>query len=116
MEKNKTINTLESIKEQKTDTKLQSEQFRTAQGISKGPRRKFECKSVYSLLYPDGFMTTYQGIIIELVFDNRIVELPEVVVEFLENKFKDKADREAMKTLRFEKKKQEKLGEYQAAE
>lgn len=112
----KVINTTESIKETKTDTKLQAENFKKAQGISKGPRKDFKCSSIYASLYPDGLLTTYQGIIINLVFDNRVVELPEVVIEYIKNKIQAKADAEAAKLHRFETKKQENLGNYSASE
>lgn len=112
--KKRVINTTKSIKEVKTDEKLQSEQLKKAKGISKSPRKKFKCSSIYAGLYPRGFITTYQGIIIELVFDNREVELPEVIINFIENKIQEKADKVAYKDARFKEKKQDKLGEFQA--
>lgn len=110
----KVINTTKSIKERKTDATLQSEQFKKAQGISKGPRKKFKCSSIYAPLYPNGFLSTYQGIVIELYFDNSEVELPEVIIDYIESKMQEKADREAYKLNRFNSKKQDKIGEYQA--
>lgn len=112
----KVINTTDSIKEQKVDTKLQAENFKKAQGISKGPRKKFKCSSIYATLYPDGFISTYQGILINLIFDNREVELPSVVIQYIEDKIQKKADAEAAKLHRFETKKQENLGNYSAGE
>lgn len=112
----KVINTTDSIKEQKVDTKLQAENFKKAQGISKGPRKKFKCSSIYATLYPDGFISTYQGILINLIFDNREVELPAVVIKYIEDKIQKKADAEAAKLHRFETKKQENLGNYSAGE
>ena len=110
------INTTESVKQVKADTQLQAENFKKAQGISKGPRKKFKCSSIYATLYPDGFLSTYQGIIINLVFDNRVVELPEVIIDYIEEKIQRKADIEAAKLHRFETKKQENLGNYSASE
>ena len=110
------INTTESINQVKADTQLQAENFKKAQGISKGPRKKFKCSSIYATLYPDGFISTYQGIVIQLVFDNREVELPEVIIKYVEEKIQKKADAEAARLHRFETKKQEKLGDYSASE
>lgn len=112
--KKRVINTTKSIKEVKTDDKLQSEQLKKAQGISKSPRKQFKCSSIYAGFYPNGFITTYQGIIVELIFDNRVVELPEVIIDFIERKIQDKADKVAYKNDRFKTKKQDKLGEFQA--
>ena len=110
----KVINTMASLKERKTDAQLQAEQFKKAKGISQGPRKKFKCSSVYASLYPNGFISTYQGVIIELYFDNSEVELPEVVIDYVKNKIDKKADKEAEKLNRFKTKKQDKIGEYQA--
>lgn len=111
---NDVINTTESIKNNsKTDAQLQKEQFNRAKGISLGPRKKFKCSSIYHALYPQGFVTTYQGITIGLVFDNRVVELPETIINYVENKINKKADKEALKLTNFQTKKQEKLGSYE---
>ena len=76
----------------------------------------FKCSSIYATLYPDGFISTYQGILINLIFDNREVELPAVVIKYIEDKIQKKADAEAAKLHRFETKKQENLGNYSAGE
>lgn len=110
------VNTSESVKAPKADNQLQAESFKKAQSISKGPRRKFKCSSIYATLYPDGLLTTYQGIIVDLVFDNSVVELPEVVIEFIENKIQAKADVEAKKLNQYKLKKQENLGNFSASE
>ena len=110
------LNTTESVKAVKADTQLQAENFKKAQSISKGPRKKFKCSSIYATLYPDGLITTYQGIIIQLIFDNRKVELPEVVINYIQDKIQKKADVEAAKLHRFETRKQENLGNYSASE
>lgn len=115
-ENEKVINTTESVKNVKADTQLQAENFKKAKGISQGPRKKFKCSSVYATLYPDGLLTTYQGLIINLVFDNRIVELPEVVIDFIQEKIQHKADTEAKKLNQYNSKKQENLGSYSASE
>lgn len=114
--KERIINTMDSVNQAKADTQLQAENFKKAQSISKGPRKKFKCSSIYATLYPDGLITTYQGIIIHLIFDNREVELPEVVIKYIQDKIQKKADVEAAKLHRFETKKQENLGNYSASE
>lgn len=112
---NDVINTTKSIKQGgKTDTQLQSEQLKRARGIANCPMKKFKCASVYASIYPDGYTTTYQGLVVNLIFDNRVVELPEPIYYFVMNKLQRKADREADKLNRFKTKKQEKIGEYQA--
>ena len=115
-EKERVLNTTDSVKEVKADTQLQAENFKKAQGISKGPRNKFKCSSIYAPLYPDGFISTYQGIAINLIFDNRVVELPEVVIKYIEDKIQKKADIEATKLNRFVTKEQHNLGNYSASE
>lgn len=114
--KERVINTMDSVNQAKADTQLQAENFKKAQSISKGPRKKFKCSSIYATLYPDGLITTYQGIIIQLIFDNREVELPEVIIKYIQDKIQKKADVEAAKLHRFETKKQENLGNYSASE
>lgn len=114
--KERVINTMDSVNKAKADTQLQAENFKKAQSISKGPRKKFKCSSIYATLYPDGLITTYQGIIIQLIFDNREVELPEVVINYIQDKIQKKADVEAAKLHRFETRKQENLGNYSASE
>lgn len=112
---NDIINTTKSIRQSgKPDTQLQSEQLKRARGIANCPMKKFKCASVYATIYPDGYTTTYQGIVINLIFDNRIVELPEPIYYFVTHKLERKADIEADKLNRFKTKKQKKLGEYQA--
>lgn len=110
------LNTTESVKTVKTDTQLQAESLKKAKSISKGPRKQFKCSSVYATLYPDGLITTYQGLIINLVFDNRVVDLPECVVNYIEEKIQHKADTEARKLNQYNLKKQENLGSYSASE
>lgn len=110
------LNTTESVKATKADAQLQAENLKKAKGISKGPRKKFKCSSVFATLYPDGLITTYQGIIVNLIFDNREVELPEVVVNYIEDKIQHKADTEARKLNQYKLKKQENLGSYSASE
>lgn len=110
------LNTTESVKVQKTDTQIQAENLKKAKGISNGPRKKFKCSSVYAPLFPDGLITTYQGLIINLPFDNREVELPEVAIKYIEEKIQHKADTEAKKLNQYNLKKQTNLGSYSASE
>ena len=110
------LNTTESVKVQKTDTQIQAENLKKAKGISNGPRKKFKCSSVYAPLFPDGLITTYQGLIINLPFDNREVELPEVAIKYIQEKIQHKADTEAKKLNQYNLKKQTNLGSYSASE
>lgn len=111
---NTVVNTSKSIKNNvKSDKELQKEQMKQAQRIIKSPRKKFKCSSVYAAMFPNGYTTTYQGVIINLIFDNRVLEFPEPIIEFIEAKLQHKADKEAAKYNRFKMKKQEKLGEYE---
>lgn len=111
---NTVVNTSKSIKSNiKDDKELQKEQMKQAQKIVKSPRKKFKCSSVYAAMFPNGYTTTYQGVIINLIFDNRVLEFPEPIIDFIEAKLQHKADKEAAKYNRFKMKKQEKLGEYE---
>lgn len=110
------VNTMESIKNNKSDVQLQAEAFKKAKGISDGPREKFKCSSIYATLYPEGLVSTYQGIIIDLKFDNSEVELPKVVIDYIKDKIQKKADIEAAKLQQYTAKKQENLGSFTADE
>lgn len=110
------LNTTESVKIDKTDTQIQAENLKKAKDISKGPRKKFKCSSVYAPLFPDNLITTYQNVQVNLVFDNREIELPEVVIKFIEKKIQHKADTEAKKLNQYNLKKQTNLGSYSASE
>jgi hypothetical protein len=105
------INTLGSIKEPAIDKKLQQKELNKALKITKGKKVKFECSSVYATLYPEGFVSTFQGVIINLIFDNRTVELSEAVANYVKAKIKEKADKEAAKLNQFKVKKQNFRGE-----
>ena len=105
---NDIINTTESIKESKIDTQAQTEQLKKT---IKSPTVKFKCSSIYAALYPEGLLTTYQGTVIHLPFDNRVVELSEPVAKFVEEKIQRKADKEADKLARYTTKARENLGE-----
>ena len=108
---NDVVNTLDSIKKSgKPDNQLQAEQLRKAQKISDGPRKKFKCASYLAPLYPDGFVSTYQGIIINLIFDNSTVELPEAICKYVERTIQRKADKEADRLNRYTKKLRQNLG------
>lgn len=112
----KNVNTLDSIKKPATDEQLQREELKKASSLVKAPRKKFKASSVYASIYPDGLTTTYQGITINLIFDNTVWEFPECIVDFLEEKIQRKADKEAQKLNQFNTKKQTLIGEYTAGE
>lgn len=112
---NDVINTTESIKKAgKSDNQLQSEQLKRARGIAGCPTKKFKCSSIYAALYPDGFVSSYQTIPIYLVFDNRTIELPEPVYNYVTRKLQKKADDEADKLNRYRTMARENLGTRQA--
>lgn len=110
------VNTTASIRKPATDEQLQKEEFKKASSIVGGTKKKFKCSSVYAPLYPDGFTTTYQGIVINLIFDNRVVEMSEAIVDFVEDKIQKKADKEAAKLNQFQVKKQDLIGEFTSNE
>lgn len=112
----KNVNTLNSINKPATDEKLQKEELKKASSLVKGSRKKFKASSVYASLYPDGLITTYQGIVINLIFDNTVWEFPECIVNYLEDKIQKKADKEAAKLNQFNTKKQDLIGEFTAGE
>lgn len=110
------INTLESINKPATDEKLQREEMKKASSIVKGKRKKFKASTAFASLYPDGLTTSYQGIPINILFNNTVWEFPEAIVDYLEDKIQKKADKEAEKLHQFNTKKQELIGEYDAGE
>jgi hypothetical protein len=73
-------------------------------------RVPFKCDVAYNALYPNGFESTCQGIHIFLVFDNRTVELPEFIVNYVKAKIEKKALSTLDKKARNASKKQEYLG------
>lgn len=110
------LNTLDSVNIPSIDRKVQQEDLKKASKIVKGKKVKFKCSSVYATLYPDGFISTYQGIIINLIFDNRTVELSEAVANYVERKIQEKADKEAERVYKFRSKKQKFRGDFIAGE
>ena len=110
------LNTSENIRQPMTDAQLQNSEFKKASSLVGGPKKKFKCSSVYAPLYPDGFTTTYQGVIINLIFDNRVIEMSESIIDFIEDKIQKKADKEAAKLNQFQLKKQDLIGEYTSNE
>lgn len=107
---NDVINTTKSVKNSgKSEAQIKKAMLSTMQDTSLGPKKKFKCSSIYSAYYPEGFISTYQLRPIYLVFDNRVVEMPEKIVEFVLNKIQNKADKDAEKLNRFKAKKQEKI-------
>lgn len=110
------INTMDSINKPASDAKLQKDALDKAKSIAKAPRKEFKCSSIYASLYPEGMVTTYQGVIINLIFDNRVLNLPEPVIEYIEERIQRKADREAKKQYQFDNKIQEHIGDFTAGE
>lgn len=112
----KNVNTLNSIKKPATDEQLQKEELKKISSIVKSPRKKFKASTAYAGLYPDGLTTTYQGMTINIIFDNTVWEFPEGIVAYLEDKIQRKADREAEKLNQFNTKRQDFIGAYTAGE
>lgn len=112
----KNVNTLESINKPATDEKLQREEIKKATSLVNGPKKKFKASTAFATLYPDGLTTTYQGIVINIIFDNTVWEFPECIVNYLEEKIQKKADKEAEKLNQFNTKKQDLIGEFTAGE
>ena len=110
------VNTTNSINKPATDEQLQREEMKRATSLVKSPRKKFKASTAYAALYPDGLITTYQGIVINIIFDNTVWEFPECIVDYLEEKIQKKADKEAAKLNQFNTKKQDLIGEYTAGE
>ena len=112
---NDVINTTETIFKQsnKSDAQLDSERLKEGKQISNRNRTKFVCSKVYAPLYPDGFHSTYQGIVIDLYFDGSTVELPAAVIQYVEKKIVEKSEKTAERLNRFHNPAgaQEKLGE-----
>lgn len=115
---NTVINTMDSIfkPSNASDAQLDSARLKENKEMVKKNRGKFVCSKVYAPLYPDGFRSTYQGIIIELVFDGRTVELPESCIKYVNAKIAEKAEKTADRLNRFTNPKgaQEKIGDFQA--
>ena len=113
----KNTNTLDSInKKPVTDEQLQREVTKNASAIVKGPRKKFKASTAYASLYPDGLTTTYQGVVINLIFDNTVWDFPECIADYLEDKIQKKADLEAAKLNQFNTKSMQNIGEFIAGE
>lgn len=114
--KNDVINTTDSIFKQsnKSEAELKKIAFGTALEISKGKRVKFQCKKALAPLYPDGLMTTYQGISVTIFFNGDTIELPEAVAAYVNKKIDLKAEKVADRLDKFNSKKQSKIGEFNA--
>ncbi len=110
----KNLNTTASIASEgrKSDMQLSVDNLKNMQSISKEKRVTFECSYAYAALYPQGFVTTYQGIPVYLVFDGRKVELPEAIAKFVKRKIEAKAKAEAEKRRRNIEKPLDNLGRY----
>lgn len=110
----KNLNTTASIASEgrKSDMQLSVDNLKNMQSISKEKRVTFECSYAYAALYPQGFVTTYQGIPVYLVFDGRKVEIPEAIAKFVKRKIEAKAKSEAEKRRRNIEKPLDNLGRY----
>ena len=110
----KNLNTTASIASEgkKSDMQLAVDSLKNMQGISKEKRVEFECSYAYAALYPQDFVTTYQGIPVYLVFDGRKVELPESIAKFVKRKIEAKAKAEAEKRRRNIEQPLDNLGRY----
>ena len=110
----KNLNTTASIAKEgrKSDMQLSVDNLKNMQSISKEKRVTFECSYAYAALYPQGFVTTYQGIPVYLVFDGRKVELPEAIAKFVKRKIEAKAKAEAEKRRRNVEQPLDNLGRY----
>lgn len=110
----KNLNTTASIASEgkKSDMQLAVDNLKNMQGISKEKRVEFECSYAYAALYPQDFVTTYQGIPVYLVFDGRKVELPESIAKFVKRKIEAKAKAEAEKRRRNIEQPLDNLGRY----
>ena len=95
-----------------SDMKLANDNLKNMQKISKSKRVKFTCDYAYAALYPNGFVTTYQGMPVYLIFDGRTVELPEAIAKFVKSKIETKAKSEAEKRRRVAEQPLDNLGRY----
>jgi hypothetical protein len=84
--------------------------------IVKSKRKKFKASTAFASLYPDGLTTSYQGVPINILFNNTVWDFPECITDYLEDKVQKKADKEAEKLHQFNTKTQELIGEYDAGE
>ena len=89
------------FKDSKTpDRVLDNKSLEEKVAITKQKRVPFKCEVAYNALYPNGFESTYQGVQINLIFDGRTVELPECIVQFVQEKIEKKALSEMEKRRR----------------
>ena len=93
-----------------SDAELSVKAIQENKALVKEKRIPFKCDVAYNALYPNGFESTCQGIHIFLVFDNRTVELPEFIVNYVKAKIEKKALSTLDKKARNASKKQEYLG------
>ena len=93
-----------------SDAELSVKAMQENKALVKEKRIPFKCDVAYNALYPNGFESTCQGIHIFLVFDNRTVELPEFIVNYVKAKIEKKALSTLDKKARNASKKQEYLG------
>ena len=93
-----------------SDADLSVKAMQENKALVKEERIPFKCDVAYNALYPNGFESTCQGIHIFLVFDNRTVELPKFIVNYVKAKIEKKALSTLDKKARNASKKQEYLG------
>lgn len=94
----------------KSEATLATEAMKEGQNLTKKERVKFKCSAIYGALYPNGFESTCQGIHIYLIFDDREVELPKFIADYVMYKLNKKAHAEINKKLRNDTQKQDYLG------
>lgn len=112
MAANSVKNTTDSIfkDSKKSDAELSTESIKKNSKLVNIKRVPYECKIEYAALYPNGFESTCQGVYVYLIFDGRTVELPEFLVNYVDEKIRNKALSIVDKKSRFATKKQEYLG------
>lgn len=106
------INTIDSVfkDSNKTDAELFANQMKEDAKINKCKRVKFKCDIAYAALYPNGFESTCQGRHVRIIFDGRVLELPDFIADFVKAKIEKKALSLVDKKTRNASKQQEYLG------
>lgn len=106
MAANKNVNTSKSIFKDSgaSDTALNTQNFQEGKRLTSSDVKRvpFKCDVIYHSLYPNGFVTTVQGITVTLIFDGRTVMLPDWIATFVKRKITKKAEAEVGKKKRNE--------------
>lgn len=97
-------------KNTKTQAELKKESTEGAKKIVSGERVEWKPSKAYAMIYPDGFTTTYNTIIINLIFDGRTYNFTQDMIDFLEDKLERSAEFEQDKLRRFKSSLDEVLG------